>query len=162
MSPSARPVEQELGETRRRIERLVDALAGGPEDLPSVRAALAGLERQRGRLEGQLAALARQRRQAEAESVEATVDRLLEALADLRALLTVAEPEQRKGLVREFLAGIRIETRTRQAFLTWNDLPRQLLDSAILVELRGVGHSASAVEAVNLPPGFRRPGLRRD
>jgi hypothetical protein len=75
----------------------VDALGAGPEDLPSVRTALARLERQRSRLEGQLAALAQQRRQPEAESVEATVDRLLEALADLRALLTVAEPEQRRG-----------------------------------------------------------------
>jgi hypothetical protein len=40
----------------------------------------------------------------------------------------VAEPEQRKGLVRVFLAGIGIEAQTRQAFLTRSDLPRQLLD----------------------------------
>jgi hypothetical protein len=63
----------------------------------------------------------------------------------------VAESEQRKVLVREFVAGIRIETRTRQAFLAWNDLPRQLLDSAILVELRGFEFDGVRVETLALP-----------
>ena len=53
--------------------------------------------------------------------------------------------------MREFLAEIRIETRTRQAFLTWNDLPRQLLDSAILVELRGFEFDGVRVETLALP-----------
>ena len=53
--------------------------------------------------------------------------------------------------MRDFLAGIRIETRTRQAFPTWSDLPRQLLDSAILVELRGFEFDGVRVETLALP-----------
>jgi hypothetical protein len=48
-------LEAHLHETRRRIERLVSALAAGAEDPPSVRAALAGFERERERLEQDLA-----------------------------------------------------------------------------------------------------------
>jgi len=48
-------LESHLYETRRRIERLVTALATGSDDLPSVRSALVGLERERERLEKDLA-----------------------------------------------------------------------------------------------------------
>jgi hypothetical protein len=86
-----------------------------------------------------LAALARRRRQAGAESVEATVNRLLEALADLRAWLTVAEPEQRTELVPEFLAEIRIETQNAAGV---PDVERPAASAT------GVGHSGGAEGAV--------------
>jgi hypothetical protein len=47
------------GVTAKRIGRLVEALAAGPEDLRSVRATLVGLERERTALEARLAAARR-------------------------------------------------------------------------------------------------------
>jgi hypothetical protein len=49
---AAPEVQTRLVDTRRRIDRLVEALTAGSEPLPSVRAALVGLERERERLAG--------------------------------------------------------------------------------------------------------------
>jgi len=47
-------LERRLAETEKRIGRLVGVLADGADDLPSVRARLAQLERERGGLKDQL------------------------------------------------------------------------------------------------------------
>lgn len=44
-------LEPQLAETVKKIDRLVAALAAGPDDLPSVRATLSGFERESVRLE---------------------------------------------------------------------------------------------------------------
>jgi hypothetical protein len=72
------------------------------------------------------------------QGVEADVVAMLDALLDVRAILTCGEPEQRKVAARRFLAGIRVEKTTRQAVPSWYDLPRPPADSVRLVELRGV------------------------
>ncbi len=64
------------------------------------------------------------------------VDGLLEALHRVRDVLAAGTPEERKALVRNFLAGIQVEKATRQAILRWYRLPRDL--SLKLVELRGI------------------------
>jgi site-specific DNA recombinase len=134
--PEAPEIAAQLAETRRRIERLVQALAAGAEELPSVRPALVGLERERAHLEARLnAALARS--QANDPGLDAVIERILAFLNDIREVLAHGEPGQRKAAVRCFLEGIRIENRTRQAVLSWYRLPRLPADSVRLVELRG-------------------------
>jgi len=64
------------------------------------------------------------------------VDGLLEVLHRVRDVLAAGTVEQRKAVVRNFLAGIRVDKATRQAIFRWYRLPR---DSSLkLVELRGV------------------------
>jgi chromosome segregation ATPase len=53
--PSREDLEARLAETGRKIDRLVDALAAGGDNLPSVRTRLAELERERGSFEAELA-----------------------------------------------------------------------------------------------------------
>ena len=60
----------------------------------------------------------------------------LEALHDFRRVLDAGEPEERKGVVRAFLEGVRVDKEKRQAILRWFRLPR--LDQSLkLVELTG-------------------------
>jgi len=117
-------MEGRLAEVRRKIPRLVEALAAGPEDLRSVRGALVELEREQDRLE---AAIAGARRAAAAASDDATFERtvgtLLETLHDFRQVLDTGEPEERKEVVRCFVEGIRIEKPTRRAIVRWYRLP---------------------------------------
>ena len=128
-------LESGLAETRRKIGRLVEALAGGPEDLPAVRSALVDLERKRARLEAELAGVRKTARPAAPGRLQQTLD-LLEALHRVRDVLAAGTLEERRAVVRSFLAGIRIEKATRQAVLRWYRLPRDL--SLKLVELRGI------------------------
>ncbi len=112
----------------------MDALTAGPEDLPSVRRALASLEAEAARLEKELA---RARALPTARpDLDRVVDRLAGAVAHVREVLAAGEPEERKALVRSFLQGIRIDKATGQAILSWYRLPR-LGESLKLVELRG-------------------------
>jgi len=137
-------LETRLAETRRKIGRLVEALASGPEDLPSVRAALASLETERARLEGELT---RGRAKAAPDAtggLEEVVDRLLEVLHRVRDVLAAGTAEQRKAVVRSFLAGIRVDKATRQAIFRWYRLPRDL--SLKLVELRGAELEGAGTE----------------
>lgn len=53
--PAVPALQAQLVDTRSRIARLLDVLAAGADDLPSVRTALVGLEREAHRLEGELA-----------------------------------------------------------------------------------------------------------
>ena len=66
------------------------------------------------------------------------MDELIESLGRLPAALASGEAEERKRVVRAFLAGIRIEKTTRQAVLSWYRLPRLDDVSVKLVELRGL------------------------
>ena len=128
-------LESGLAETRRKIGRPVEALAGGPEGLPAVRSALVDLERKRARLEAELAGVRKTARPAAPGRLQQTLD-LLEALHRVRDVLAAGTLEERRAVVRSFLAGIRIEKATRQAVLRWYRLPRDL--SLKLVELRGI------------------------
>ena len=74
---------------------MVDALAAGPDDLPSVRAALVGLDVERQRLEGELDAA--KRRTAGGEAVlESVLDELLTSLGNVREVLGAGGSEERK------------------------------------------------------------------
>ncbi len=128
-------LENRLAELDRKIGRLVEALALGPDDLPSVRAALARLETERARLEGELTTIRAKAVSGVGQRLEDLLDALLRELHAVRDVLAAGAPEQRKAIVRSFLAGIRVEKVTRQAILRWYRLPRDL--SLKLVELRG-------------------------
>jgi hypothetical protein len=94
-----------LADTDRRVGRLVEALAGGTDDLPSVRSAIGALERERARLAGEVAAVEAQTPSKAAATLQTTVDGLPEALHDFPAVLATGEPEERKAVVRAFLEG---------------------------------------------------------
>ena len=84
-------------ETRRRIDRLVEALTAGSEPMPSVGPALVGLDRERERLERDLAAT--QARDFTPTGIEVIVHELVAAVARLRDVLETGEPEERKAVV---------------------------------------------------------------
>jgi hypothetical protein len=119
-------LETRLAETRRKIGRLVEALASGPEDLPSGRAALASLETERARLEGELTRARAKAAPDGTRGLEEVVDKLREVLHRVRDMLAAGTAEQRKAVVRSFLAGIRVDKATRQAVFRWYRLPRDL------------------------------------
>ncbi len=127
-------LDARLAETRTRIARLVQALAGGNDDLPSVRAALVDLEREAQRLERSLQAARARAGDAAAARIDAIAQALV--LGQVAGVLREGEPEERKRVVRCFVQGIRIEKATRQAVLRWYRLPRGSFVK--LVELRGV------------------------
>ncbi len=127
-------LEARLTETKRKIGRLVDALADGAENLSSITTRLTELEGDRASLELELARF-RVEASAEPTDLTATVDRLLDALSQLTVVLATGEPEERKALVRVFLQEVRVEKTTRQATLKWYRLPRVTVK---LVELRGL------------------------
>ncbi len=135
--PSRGNLEARLAETGRKIDRLVDALASGGDNLPSVRTRLAELERERRSLEAELAQARSRTAGSTPNELEATVDALIEALQRFPEVLAAGEPEERKAVVRAFLQEIRIEKTTRQAVLRWHRLPR-VGESLKLVELRGL------------------------
>jgi DNA invertase Pin-like site-specific DNA recombinase len=124
-------------EVGRQIARLVDVLASGIGELPSVSARLVELERERSRLEAEVRAGQARAATATPELRDEIVSRLLDALGRFRDVLAAGEPEERKAVVRVFLAEIRVEKATRQALLRWFRLPR-LPESLMLVELRGL------------------------
>ena len=128
-------LEGQLADTRARLARLVDVAAGGADDLPSVRDALGRLERERRSLEDQLRSA--RARVAQASELDTALDAVIDALSKLRAVLDAGDAEERKALVRVFLAGIRVDKKTRQAVLRWHRLPRLNDASVKLVELRG-------------------------
>lgn len=114
-------LEAQLAETRRQIARLVDALAGGSEDVPSIRARVVALERDETRLASQLAEA---RAHADPEqTLHRAVAAMLEAFGAFRTTLERGEPEARKAVVRAFLEGIRIDKAQRRAMLYWYQLP---------------------------------------
>ena len=126
-------LESRLAETTAKIDRLVDVLAGGDEDLPSARRALVDLERERHRLEQELA---RARMASRPRRVDDVVDEMLEAMGRFSEALEAGQPEERKAVVRAFLREIRIEEASKRAVLRWYRLP--VLDRSLgLVELRG-------------------------
>ena len=84
-------------ETRRRIDRLVEALTAGSEPMRSVDPALVGLDRERERLERDLAAA--QARDVTPTGIEVIVHELVAAVARLRDVLETGEPEERKAVV---------------------------------------------------------------
>ena len=114
----------------------VEALTTGSEPMPSVRAALVGLERERERVERNLAAA--QARDVTPTGIEVIVHELGAALARLRDVLETGEPEERKAVVRTFLRGITINKKAGRATLTWFRLPALQNVGLKLVELRGV------------------------
>src|SRR5712692_5546680 len=116
-------IQARLRETQRKIGRLVNALAEGDGDLPSVRVALTGLERQREALDRQLAD-ANESRAPDGQAVEQIVQTLLESLDDMRSVLGNGGPEARKAVVRTFLKGITVDAKKRQAVLRWYRLPQ--------------------------------------
>jgi hypothetical protein len=116
-------LEAHLHDTRRRIERLVPVLASGADDLPSVRAALVGLERERERLEHDLAR-ANERARPREDRRERVIADLVESLGDVRHVLETGSAEGRKAVVRTFLDGIRIDKANGQAILRSYRLPR--------------------------------------
>lgn len=152
--PDPQAIATRLTDTRRRIARLVDVLASGSEDLPSLREALATLERERARLEAELAAT--QTSAPSGEGLAVLVDRLLEELHRFRDVLEAGNPEERRAVVGAFLAGIRVEKTTRQAVLSWYRLPRLPDVSLKMVELRRAELEGWDIEEAVLPlPGPR-------
>ncbi len=141
------------------IGRGIEALAGGPEDLPTSAAPWSvDLERERARLEAEL--LASGTRPDAPGRLQQTLDGLLDALHRVGDVLAAGTLEERRAVVRSFLAGTRIETATRQAVLRWYRLPRDL--SAKVVELRGVALDRVRGETLALPvPGGRPRSLVR-
>ena len=95
-----------LGETERRIGRLIEALAAGPDDLTSVRAALVELERERARLTRDLADA--RARAGCPPPIEAAVEAMLADLTTLPEILAAGDPEDRKRVIRSFLAGVAV------------------------------------------------------
>ena len=61
-----------------------------------------------------------------APDIEEVVDRLLEDPHSVRDRLSAGTPEERRGIVRNFLADIREEKATRQAIRRWYRLPRDV------------------------------------
>jgi recombinase-like zinc beta ribbon protein len=126
-------LEAELAEARQKIDRLVDALTAGTDDVPAVRVRLVQLERERVRLEGELG---RARAKPHGpKDLDSAVEALIDALGRFREVRDAGEPEERKAVIRAFLQEIRIEKTTRQAVLRWYRLPRVDLPVK-LVELR--------------------------
>ena len=110
-----------LAETTRKIERLIGAIAGGVEDVPSIRAVLVGLERERQVLETDLVdATAQTMGPAE---IGASVDALIDSMSSVRDVLAAGDMEERRGLVRTFLRTIEIQKKARRAILSWYRLP---------------------------------------
>ncbi len=128
-------LEAHLHETRQRIGRLVTALAAGSDDLPSVRSALVELERERERLEKDLARAATRARP-QVDRREQLIAEILESLANVRHVLEAGPAEERKAVVRSFLHGIRINKEKGQAVLSWYRMPRQV--SVKLVAVGGI------------------------
>jgi hypothetical protein len=118
---AAGALEAELRVTASKIDRLVAALAAGPEDLPSLRSALVALERERGRLADDLRA-ATARRPGGAER-EAIVTDLIASLGNVRAVLDEGTPEERKTVVRNFLAEAGVERSAGRILLRWYRVP---------------------------------------
>ncbi len=96
-----------LAETERRIARLVEALAAGPDDLLSVRAALVALERERARLSRDLADT--RARSGPRPATEAAVEATLAAPERLPEILATGDQEDRRRVVRSFLAGVVVD-----------------------------------------------------
>jgi hypothetical protein len=94
--------------SRRRIERLVTALAAGTDELPSLRSALASLERERARLERELAQ-SNDRRKLGGHGRDQLVASLIEKLSGVRDVLTTGPAEERKTMVPTLLHGITID-----------------------------------------------------
>ena len=111
-----------LADTRRQIDRIVAAIGGGTEELPSLRAALVRLEREREGLETELETTTA--RMTPGEQTEAIVETLMSAVSSSRETLDAGEPEERKALVRAFLRGIEIQKAARRAVLSWYRLPQ--------------------------------------
>ena len=115
-------LEQRLPATRRRIGRLVEALADGQDDLPSVRAALSTLERERARLEAELVVMkihcgARDR-------LDRAVETMMGVLGNVREVLQAGAAEERKEVVRLFVKAIRVEAARNRVVLQWYQMPR--------------------------------------
>jgi hypothetical protein len=114
----------------------VEALAAGSEPIPSVRAALVGLERERERLELDLTST--QARGPMADRLDDVADELVAALARFREVLGAGEPEERKAVVRAFLHGVTIDKAMRRAVLRWYRVPRLDHVPVMLVEAVGI------------------------
>jgi DNA invertase Pin-like site-specific DNA recombinase len=127
-------LEARLTATRAKIDRLVDALADGT-DIPAVRARLVDLERERNRLEHELAR-ARRVATATTQHVDAAADAMVEAVGRFGEVLEAGQPDERKAVVKAFLAGITIQKDAKLAILRWFRLPRVGV-SLKVVELRG-------------------------
>ena len=110
--PAIPEVEGRVHETRRRIERLVAALAAGSDDLPSVRSALAGLEREREGLEHQIAH-ANERMSVRENGREDLIAALRENLSHVRDVLAVGSAEEQKASSVKLVAVGGIEPPTR-------------------------------------------------
>ena len=75
----------------------------------------------------------------------------------MRSVLDAGTAQERKALVRSFLAGIRVQKATRQAVLEWFRLPRLPAVSLKMVELRGAELNGWQVEEDVVPlPASRR------
>jgi transposase len=93
--------------------------------LPSIRAALAALERERVRIAARLAEEAsRPTTDRDALVAQLLVAQLIGSLSNAREVLDTGEPEERKEVVRSFLAGIRIEHAAGRAVLRWYRPPQ--------------------------------------
>ena len=99
-------LEAQLRETPRKIGRLVDALAAGPEDLQPARSALVRLDAERHRRERELDD-ARHQDSGGDQSPDAVLDGLVASLGNVHEALASGAPEERKAVVRGFLQGIR-------------------------------------------------------
>ena len=121
-----------------RSPRLRDSapLAAGVEDLPSVRLALANLERERAALEQELEGTT-QRRGVGAQGREELISTLLDKLGRVREVLGNGSAEEQKALVRMFIEGIRIDKAKRHAVLRWYRLPHDQV-SVKLVAVGGI------------------------
>ena len=130
-------LQTRLTELRRRIDRLIDLAAAGHEEVPSVRATLVRLERERQGLETELTDATT--RADSPANLEAMADALMGAFTSSPGVLATGDPEERKRLTRAFLHGIEIRKNTRQAVVSWYRLPAPDNLSVKLVAPRGFG-----------------------
>jgi hypothetical protein len=119
---------------QKRLDWILDPVTLAEKLTALLGTALTALERERAGLETRLAASRIASQPNDPRNLQAVAGRLVEALQPFRALLAEGTVEERRDVVRCFLAGIRIEKATRQATLRWFRLPRSLK----LVELRGI------------------------
>src|SRR5262245_38945204 len=130
-------LDRQLGDSERRLARLVEAIADGAAgELWSVRARITELERERARLERELSA-ARRRSTPRSQRASEIAEAIVQSLSGAQLVLESGDTEGRKALVRSFLQGVWVDKSRRRAVLRWYRLPQ--VDSFVkLVAVGGI------------------------
>ena len=112
----------QLQATSVKIDRLVAAVAAGTEEMPTLRSMIVALEQERARLLGELNAV--RARGGAANDREAIITGLVTSIGQVGDILNSGDPEERRALVRNFLAEVRVEQQAGRIVLRWYRIPR--------------------------------------